>query len=501
MRLRTLAMGWVAGSAALGLGLAAIWGQARLEWEDHLSQARMAGVGLYATLADGLPAPARLRLVALSPEDAALAAAGDFDRLTIAPQPTFVTLASVRASAVAGISAPANTGLPMAPGGASRAWPETVSLAILSPRLNYPVARLPTPSGQTAPEKMGEVVALVARLCSDAVMVARDSAGVWQRIEGGAVWSCEAAPRDLRLPMLIAAAVGLAALLASAAASAGHFSGFAAVLRQRGRLGAPAAFAVEGPDELREIVGTVNDHLQAERDQLARRAGFLSAISHDLGTPTQRLRLRAALIDDPALRHRFEADLSQMAEMIAGVLAYSRAEAETEPARPMSLRALIEAVTADYQDTGAPVTLRSDPPRQVARGASVFSAGRAGSRALPPEDWRVVVTGRPVALRRAITNLIDNALKYGRRATVWLEADGATATVCVQDEGTTITAEALTRLSAPFERGENVGAMPGAGLGLAIVATIAGQHGGSVSFETNPTGNLARMSLTRGVPG
>lgn len=483
MRLRTLASVWIGGGLALGLALAGVWGAARLGWQDHLAQARMAGVGLYASLADALPPPARLTLAPLDPGDAALAEAGNFARLSVAPQPVFVTLASVRAAAF--------------PGGGARSWPAALPVAILSPRLSYPVADLPAPPGQTAPEKMGELLALMARLCSDAVLVARDGAGVWQRVEARGLWSCAAAPRDLRLPVLVAAAVGLAALLASAAAAAGHFAGFAAELRRRGRLGGPASYPVRGPEELREITAVVNDHLQAERDQLARRAGTLSQISHDLGTPTQRLRLRAALIDDAALRARFEADLTQMAEMIGGVLAYSRAEAETEPARPLSLSALIEAVVADYQDTGAPVSLRAVTPVRIEGGASVFGTAR-GAALLAPEGWRVLVTGRPLALRRAITNLIDNALKYGRRATVWLEADSQSATICVQDAGTTITAETLARLSAPFERGANAGAQPGAGLGLAIVATVAAQHGGGLGFDSTATGNLARMTIARG---
>ena len=106
---------------------------------------------------------------------------------------------------------------------------------------------------------------------------------------------------------------------------------------------------------------------------------------------------------------------------------------------------------------------------------------------------------RPVALRRAVSNLIDNALKYGRRATVSVSFDANWAIVIVEDEGGGSTASDMERLLEPFERGENTHNITGYGLGLTIVATVAHQHGGKVEFEDGHTGVRAKLLLRRSV--
>ncbi|WP_374803190.1 sensor histidine kinase [Paracoccus zhouxuedongae] len=489
--MRSLATLWVLAAFGLGLALGVIWLGTRLAWDRHMTAARLAGAALYGGLAHGTPAPQGLAVQALSGADAGLADAGDFARLSFAPNPVFVTFLTVRGAPQSGLDQAPNL-RPDGPG-----LPPPFPLAILSPRLAYPVARLPSPPGQTGPDKLGEVLAMVAGLCSDATLVGRDAGGQWHRIDGPQVWSCAAQPRDPRLIAAIAAALVLAALLGRIATISGRFASLAASLRDRAWLGGPDRVAVDGPAELRELAQIVNAHLADERAQLARRAEILSGISHDLGTPATRLRLRAALIGDPALRDRFDRDLDEISGMIAAMLAYSRAEIETEPPRALSLTALIEAVAADYQDTGQPVALGAAPALRLDDSGSVFAPARGGTR-MRGDTLPVLVTGRPLALRRAATNLIDNALKYGRRATVWIEADSTQASICVQDEGGDLTPEALADLSARYARGGNAGSQPGSGLGLAIVATIAAQHGGALSFDSNSTGMLARMTIRRG---
>jgi signal transduction histidine kinase len=97
-----------------------------------------------------------------------------------------------------------------------------------------------------------------------------------------------------------------------------------------------------------------------------------------------------------------------------------------------------------------------------------------------------------------MTNLIDNALKYGRRATVTLETDAQSATIVVEDEGSDSSAKDIEALMAPFQRGNNTATIDGYGLGLTIVATIANLHGGSLSFEDTPIGVAARLKIQRG---
>jgi len=114
-----------------------------------------------------------------------------------------------------------------------------------------------------------------------------------------------------------------------------------------------------------------------------------------------------------------------------------------------------------------------------------------------PSESDIIVFARPVALQRAITNLIDNALKYGRRAHILFETTAETATVVVEDEGTQTSAQDIEALMAPFQRGEDTATIDGHGLGLTIVATIAKLHGGSLTFEDSSRGVAARLEIQR----
>jgi signal transduction histidine kinase len=167
-----------------------------------------------------------------------------------------------------------------------------------------------------------------------------------------------------------------------------------------------------------------------------------------------------------------------------------------ETPRKLSLNALIDAVVADYQDMGQAVVFRHGKDVVMQGGRSIFMS-RQGQMVVAG-DRQITVTGRPIAIKRAMTNLIDNALKYGRRATVTLETDAQSATIVVEDEGSDSSAKDIEALMAPFQRGNNTATIDGYGLGLTIVATIANLHGGSLSFEDTPIGVAARLKIQRG---
>jgi signal transduction histidine kinase len=190
-----------------------------------------------------------------------------------------------------------------------------------------------------------------------------------------------------------------------------------------------------------------------------------------------------------------------MADMIEGVLAHTREEMATETPRLVSVLSLVQSVADDFADTGAPVRLVEPAALAAPAPASVFGGG-AGPRAggqVAAADRRMLARVRPAALTRAVTNLVENALKYGRRAEIALDGDAETLTVTVRDAGGSgMDAATLEALVAPFRRGANARATRGAGMGLAIVDGIARQHGGALSFADEGGGIAARLTIRRG---
>lgn len=454
-----------------------MWSSSSAAWQRHLNQSYMAGLALYDALRTGGALPAGVTATPLSPPDAARADQGEYNRISGMPTPAFVTNVSVL-----GQSRDVITG-------------EAVTLGLVSGDLRYSVSDLVSQPGQSAAQKLGAVTRLVATYCSDAILVIRITDQSWMRVEAPGVWGCAAAPRDLRLIAVICAGVALAILATLFADTSAHFERFANALRQRRRIGGPQSYALEGPSELREIMTAVNGYLEGERAQLSKRATVLSGVSHDLGTPANRLRLRTALIQDAELRGKLEADIDSMTDMIESALTYTRAELSAEEPRQISLVSFVEAIVDDYRDMGRPVSLRPLAPQLAQGAASVFAAqrGQGGMGQAPT----ILATARPIMLQRALANLIDNALKYGRRAVIELAADAEFATIIVEDEGTDMTSRDMEMLLAPFSRGQNADGVRGFGLGLTIVASVAEQHGGELRFESAPHGLRACLVICR----
>lgn len=475
--LRVLGPVLVLGAVVTGAGTVWIWAQSSSAWKDHGAQAFGAGVTIYYAMQNGTAPPPGVTLGPLPEADQKTANAGAFRQIAGAP------------------SAPRTTIVPILPDAANQTTGGALTIAVLSPTLTYSLADLPHRDGQTAAETMGEITRKLALFCSDPVVVAKMGDGPWMEIDGRAVWGCAAAPADLRMLAALIAIVSTGILMTTALNLPGSFLAFAEQLRNRRRIGGPARYDAEGPEELQDIVAAMNSYLEIEREQLARRAAVLSGVSHDIGTPATRLRLRAALIQDAELRRKFETDIDSMTGIIESVLTYTHAEMDAEPPKNLSLTALIDAIVANYQDVGRPVTLRRAKDVILQGGQSIFTS-RQGYGVLS-NDRDTVVFGRPVSLERAITNLIENALKYGRRATLSLEADARSATVIIEDEGSESSAAEIENLLAPFQRGENTATIDGHGLGLTIVATIAKLHGGHLSFEDNATGVTARLVIQR----
>jgi signal transduction histidine kinase len=221
-----------------------------------------------------------------------------------------------------------------------------------------------------------------------------------------------------------------------------------------------------GPREVRQAAHAFNGMQKRLHRLIENRTRMLAAISHDLRTPITLLRLRAELIDGVEDRWKTLTILDEMENMIAATLAFARDDAETEECKVVDLVALIDAVCADLADIGGNVTW-------------------FGPDHLP---YRCA----PVALRRALANLVENALKYGKQAVVRLAADGGHVIVTIDDEGSGIPEDRLEDVFSPFVRGEESrnAETGGFGLGLSIAQSVVHAHGGEIRLENRPEGGL-----------
>ena len=217
--------------------------------------------------------------------------------------------------------------------------------------------------------------------------------------------------------------------------------------------GQPAAPLPEtGPLEVAQASQAFNRMRERIDHHLDERSQMLAAISHDLQTPITRMRLRADLLVDGSTRDKLQADLLQMQHLVEQGLAYARsAHAVQEREVPTDMVALLQSIVADYQDTAQPVHWLGGPPCTLAT--------------------------RPGALRRAVGNLIDNAIKFGGGAEVALAFEGGHAAVQVMDRGPGSPAAERHTVVQPFDRieGSRNPATGGSGLGLAMVQSLL-QH-------------------------
>lgn len=293
----------------------------------------------------------------------------------------------------------------------------------------------------------------------------------WLNFEAPFVEERNVAP-TWSVPLLVVA--GLVILFASVWAVrrlTAPLTTLADAAEQLGRDVNAAPLPESGPSELRQAAHAFN--LMQERIQrfVRDRTLMVAAMSHDLRTPITRLRLRAEFIEDEEQRRRTLGDLADMEAMIDSTLAFAREESSTEADASADLVSLLGSVCEDR------------PGVTLAFGPGIGS--------------RLPYVCRPIALARCVANVVDNAVKYGDRATVQLFADAAAITIRVDDEGPGIAATERERAFAPFtrlepSRNQDTG---GTGLGLTIARTIARAHGGEVTLGDRPGGGL-RVDIT-----
>lgn len=232
--------------------------------------------------------------------------------------------------------------------------------------------------------------------------------------------------------------------------------------------------AETGPLEVRRAAQAFNTMQERLIRYIEDRDRILAAVSHDLKTPITRLRLRTELLDDSPLREKFQADLDDMQRMAQAALDFLRGGEDSEPIAALDLNALLESLQEDAEDAGHEVRI-------------VGAAHRP-------------VCGRPLALKRCLTNLVDNALKYGQRAEITVADGPGRLTLILRDQGPGIPAPELEKVFEPFYRleGSRSRDTGGSGLGLSIARTVARAHGGELTLRNHPEGGLeAVLELPR----
>lgn len=225
----------------------------------------------------------------------------------------------------------------------------------------------------------------------------------------------------------------------------------------------------KGARELRDAAhafNTMQDRLQRYLDSRTR---VLAAMSHDLKTPLTRLRLQVeTVLEDPAIQARFSKELDEMEGMVRGALALFRGLDDDEALASIDIDVLLATLRSEFTEMGADVTVEG--------------------KAVQP------FTGKPQALKRCLTNLIANAVKFGVRAKIFVE-DGVALIIRVRDDGPGIPSEELERVFEPFYRVESSRNRDtgGTGLGLSIARDVAQAHGGSLVARNLAAGGLEAL--------
>ena len=272
------------------------------------------------------------------------------------------------------------------------------------------------------------------------------------------------------LPSLMSTAIMAAALIVIVVLTVRRITrpmdNLAAAAGRLGRGESVADVPEQGPLDVRNAIRAFNA-MNQRLDRFVRdRTGMLAAISHDLRTPITVLRLRAEFVEDAEARRKILETLDEMEQMAEATLAFAREEATREPTRAVDLSALVDSVCDDLAELGRDVTFA--------------------------EADKLPFACRPVALKRAVRNLVENAVTYGERARVSMEKQEADICVVIEDDGPGIPDEDQETVFQPFVRLEESRSQEtgGIGLGMAIARSIVRGHGGDIDLENREEGGL-----------
>ncbi len=266
--------------------------------------------------------------------------------------------------------------------------------------------------------------------------------------------------------------VSLLGLWAARALTA-PLSSFAKAAESFSLNGAAAPLPERGPEEIRSVAKALNRMRERITALIDDRTKMLAAISHDLRTPITRMRLRSEFIEDESQRGRMLHDLDQMRSMLESVLSFLRNDRKLESMTLVDIASTLQLVTDQFSDMGHKVTY--DGPAHA------------------------MAMVRPDDLHRSVTNLTENAVRFGAEVTIRLRSTSDTLTIDVEDDGPGISDERKNVMLEPFVRGDearNMDDVTGFGLGLSIARAIVLAHGGELSLhDRRPHGLIVRIEL------
>ena len=228
-------------------------------------------------------------------------------------------------------------------------------------------------------------------------------------------------------------------------------------------------FKIEGSSEVRQAGAALMVMRDRLKRQITQRTAMLAGVSHDLRTPLTRMRLQIELMGATADTEELTSDIDEMEQMLGAYLAFARGE-EAEAAIPVDIAELLEDIAASARRQNPNVALNA------------------------PQGINIIL--RRNAVKRCLTNLVSNALRYGSRAEITASAQDHVVSILIDDDGPGIAPERREDMFRPFTRLEESRnpATGGIGLGLTIARDIARFHGGDVVLEDSPLGGLrARM--------
>ncbi|MCW0002002.1 ATP-binding protein [Pararhizobium sp. YC-54] len=224
--------------------------------------------------------------------------------------------------------------------------------------------------------------------------------------------------------------------------------------------------SADGPVEVQATMTAFNSMRQRLTQFVRDRTQMLAAVGHDIRTPLTSLRLRVEMVDDDELRTAMVRTIDEMRQMIEATLSFARDDADVEEARSVDLVALLEATADDLAVTGQEIPVRG------------------------PD--RLPVRCHPLRLKRAIANLLENALRYGGGAQIGVGLIEDTVVITIDDNGPGIVDSELAAVFEPFVRLDNSRSPEtgGFGLGLATARSIVKSHGGDLTLLNRPGGGL-----------